>query len=250
MKRHLYLPAIALAAVMATIAPGLASAQVTEKTPEAEKGPSAAEVQKDLDVKFAALEEDAAALAAEYRKNIEHRVDELVEGSRTLQRLKAAGIFSADGWLVGTPKDPLRSLPWLRDKLKRVDGYAQDVERQFGSQARVRNEQVAYKMLGQIKEANEVYRKEDRDGNGILDYAGDLEDLAREGLFEKRAKNGFSANGYIFEVLHGDVMTFSAQAKPDSAESGSMFFYVDQSGVIRSNRGRTATKNSPAHVPK
>src|SRR5438132_4357253 len=64
--------------------------------------------------RYAALSKDADALAADYRKAIEGKIDALAKAKpTTLGRLKEAGIFKADALLAGISNDSLMALPYL-----------------------------------------------------------------------------------------------------------------------------------------
>ena len=111
---------------------------------------------------------------------------------------------------------------------------------------RAQNERVALSTLKKIMRNQETFRNEDRDGDGIQDYAKTLADLARYRLFERGAKNGFKAHGYVFEITFGDVAKYVATAVPERpGRTGDRFYYVDESQVIRHETRKRAGPESP-----
>lgn len=97
------------------------------------------------------------------------------------------------------------------------------------------NEAGAIAMLRAVHSAQNVYREQDVDGNGTLDYCVVLNDLDNDYGLLPGLTNGVHG-GYLFNQNHGTSSLFlwSARAYPDEVgESGDRWFYVDQTGVIR-----------------
>lgn len=201
----------------------------------------------ELDERYEVLRKEAAKLVAGYQAVLEKRIGELSRADPTLKRLREAGIFTKDALIAGLPEDPLEALPYLKERvLDTLDQRALEFSMEFSGSTREHNERVAISLLKKIVRSQKTYREEDRDGNGILDYASDLKELARTRLMERDATNGFAAHGYQFYITHGDVLTFTAEAIPQRAgETGERFFFVDETGVIRAERLRSASRGSP-----
>lgn len=216
-----------------------------EETDDGGAARTAAQLKQDADKRFDALRLQCAEVVQDYEQVLERRIDELVKGNMTLKRLRETGIFDSSMYLDGLPEDPIDRLPWLVKTVNEIDQRAAELAVQFGGAAKEHNERVAISILKSIDRAQRQYREEDRDGNAILDYAGTIDLLAKARVFESAAKNGYVANGYVFEVTFGDVLLYSAEAHPEHpGETGDRFFRIDQSGEIRFERGKRATRKS------
>ncbi|RME76440.1 MAG: hypothetical protein D6776_01240 [Planctomycetota bacterium] len=227
----------ALAAAPATARPGGSSAESPTAT---------ATVQASLDAQYEALERQAARLAAAYEKAIAARVAELAAADPTIAYLVDKNLLSAEALTRGLPTDPLARVPWLRTTLARVDERAKKMAARFGDVTLRQNERAAIRALVAIARAQERYRESDTDGNGVFDYAESLDALALEG-FEADDKPGYvRRHGYRFRLLHGDVLSWSAEALPlEPGKTGRRFFFIDERGQVRENTGGPAGASSP-----
>ena len=108
------------------------------------------------------------------------------------------------------------------------------------------------RLCGSVHSAQNVYREQDVDGNGTLDYANILQ-LYDEGLISQAQRPAADVwsyvlvHGYKFFTLgeqqtYAGLFTWSLAASPegevstedsDDWDSGRRRFFVDQTGVIR-----------------
>ena len=112
------------------------------------------------------------------------------------------------------------------------------------------NEASAISALRALHSAQTVYREQDKDGNGTLDYAWNTYDLISHGLLPLESYGGgsqFIKTGsymiYNFTTggLEPSMFTFNAVAKPGPDvgynsfdwDAGDRQFYINQTGVIR-----------------
>ena len=104
------------------------------------------------------------------------------------------------------------------------------------------NEADAISFMRSIHSAENLYREQDKDGNGTLDYAGTLNHLFDYGLL----KGGEVATGYYYRragyrfghnrpsATHTSLFRWSYIAWPqEQGDSGDRAFFLDQTGVIR-----------------
>ena|SRR5437016_5920814 len=82
---------------------------------------------------------------------------------------------------------------------------------------------------------------------------GTLIDLAPEGTIDSNLATG-AKSGYTFsitlvldanDIANGKLMTFKSNANPQADLATGLYFYVDETAVIRSNEGAPADVNSP-----
>lgn len=106
-----------------------------------------------------------------------------------------------------------------------------------------RNEVVAAARLEEWCDAQRAFRDEDREQDGVVDYAT-LEELVAAGLLDHAAP---TRNGYVFEsTLTPDRADWSATAAPvHSRVTGDRCFFVDSTGVVRWADGVAAVATSP-----
>lgn len=93
-----------------------------------------------------------------------------------------------------------------------------------------------------LHSAQNIYREQDKDGNGTLDY-GNLDNLWNHGLLDAGDyvyDSGLWTSGYRVTVNLGasppTFYTFLGAAKVQTGEAneaGNRAFFVDQTGVIR-----------------
>jgi hypothetical protein len=98
--------------------------------------------------------------------------------------------------------------------------------------------------LRRIDTAEALFREGDKDGNGVLDYAGSLAALEKAGLIDARAIRRL---GYAFNVS-ATASTFSVSAVPGCpvCRGGDPTFFLDQTGVVRMSTTGVAGPESPA----
>lgn len=207
---------------------------------------------KELAGKTDALAKEAAAVVAEYRKAISERVDKLAEENPTLSRLKRAGVFSIDGLLAGVPGEPLSGLPEIRRVYETLDETAERYVKQFGGVAKQRAEAAAVEYLKKIIQAETTYREDDKDGNGILEYTTSFYDLGQLRLLHvpssvKRGDDTIVVEGYKFRIVAANTLQWAVTGSPVSV--GEYHLYADETGVIRAEKGKQATRQSPVYDP-
>jgi hypothetical protein len=113
------------------------------------------------------------------------------------------------------------------------------------------NEARAIGALRTINTAQSLFREGDKDMNGTLDYASTLQMLQTSGNLIDRTLAKGTKSGYTFRVLPPNPadrdmnFTWSVVAEPvRPGETGDRYFYIDESGVIRFEAGKTATSCS------
>jgi hypothetical protein len=114
------------------------------------------------------------------------------------------------------------------------------------------NESAVIQVLKQLINAQQSFRQEDLDGNGLISY-GDFKALLEFKLIDRFLAAG-KRSGYIFKLTlgaGGDKLgeyLWSVAARPRTlgkkGKEGSRSFYADQSGVIRMSKIGPATKES------
>ncbi|GIW72148.1 MAG: hypothetical protein KatS3mg102_1690 [Planctomycetota bacterium] len=247
-------PALALALVLAVVpaAAGGEAAAPAEGAPPSEQAahspPAGAPAPEAaaLAERYAELQRQAAKLAAAYERAIAARVEALASQSPTLAHLRRTGLFTAESMLAGLPAEPLARLPWLCRALDEVEQRARELEQQFAGLARGRNEAAAIALLRRIAQAQERFREQDRDKDGVFDYAENLEDLGLPDLRPASEPGWYQAPGYRLRLLHGDVLSWSAEAVPEQpGQSGSRWFFIDERGLVRQSTSGPATAQSP-----
>lgn len=103
------------------------------------------------------------------------------------------------------------------------------------------NETSMIGTLRTLHSAQNIYREQDKDGNGTLDYSNSLKNLYDQGLIDSTLE---PTVGGIAMVKHGyyatitdqfaSMFTWSSDARAEELEdSGLRRFYVNQTGVIR-----------------
>ena len=103
------------------------------------------------------------------------------------------------------------------------------------------NEAAAIAWLRTLHTAQNIYREQDKDGNGTLDYAQNPLVLMNVDLIEAESINartiqdsGYRIGQTYVPVAVATMFTWSFYASPElPMESGDRYFFVDQSGVIR-----------------
>lgn len=207
-------------------------------------GPTTAEA---LEARYSDLKKQAEALALDYKRALAVKVESMARENATLMRLKEAGLFTVDSLIAGVPlDDPLMGLPYVRKAYEGIEETAQQYAKDFASVAKEKNEERAVALLKKIIQAQNIYREEDRDGNGILDYAETISALAAAGLsFPGKVTDEVKQEGYRFRVLTADPLHWAAEARPEKpGETGDRFFFVNETGIIRAQKGAPANAKS------
>ncbi|MGE0706515.1 MAG: hypothetical protein AB7N76_17675 [Planctomycetota bacterium] len=96
------------------------------------------------------------------------------------------------------------------------------------------NEAAAIGALKTISTAQALFREGDKDQNGILDYAGGIEDLGKCQLIDDRLASG-EKNGYRFAVTSGakaPEFLWMAVASPLDEKQGLRHFAISHEGVV------------------
>lgn len=102
-------------------------------------------------------------------------------------------------------------------------------------QARVQQERPSKRQayaagaLRTLITSEELFREGDKEGDGNLDYASSLQELARVGLIDPELGSG-TAHGYRFE-LRGNDAVWAATANP-LGQPGDKAFFVNQEGIV------------------
>ena len=101
-----------------------------------------------------------------------------------------------------------------------------------------RNAAVATATLGQIRAAQATFHSVDRDGDGQLEYAGSLRELADAGLLDEDLADG-TRQGYTFETAtrsgSGSQVGYAYLASPlNQGQGGVRGFGGDASGIVGS----------------
>ncbi len=242
-----FLLPLAAAAVSAALA-----APAAAQTPPPPPAPIEDAAGKALGAKTDALSREARALVEAYTKALGVRVKKLAEENPTLKRLHTAGVFSVDGLLAGVPSEPLAALPEIRRVYEELEKTAQSYVQQFGGVARQRGESAAAAYMLKVIQAQTTYREDDKDGNGILEYAPSFYDLGQTGVLHvppmKRGDQVILVEGYKFRIVAADTLHWAADAAPfKPGESGDVWLYADQTGVIRAESGKPAGSASPVY---
>ena len=111
------------------------------------------------------------------------------------------------------------------------------------------NESAAISGLRTVNTAQWAFREGDKDGNARPDFAPDLPTLARYHLIDPALGAG-TKMGYFFSITRSGKdpeNRWSATARPEKPGwSGTRYFYMDESGVIRFETNRMAGPASPS----
>lgn len=98
------------------------------------------------------------------------------------------------------------------------------------------NESAAIGSLRTIATAQEIFRDQDKDGNGVLDYAATLQDLFEHGDLVDDVLGSGTKQGYLFalEATENRLLRWAARASPIffGLTAGRSFF-IDETGIMR-----------------
>ena len=104
---------------------------------------------------------------------------------------------------------------------------------------RAANEASAIASLRAVHAAQGIYREQDKDGNGTLDFATNFAYLSSAGLIDDVLAGG-TKQGYKFYIPGGGagvsyatLFTWSTGCDAEEEASGTREFYINQTGVIR-----------------
>ena len=119
---------------------------------------------------------------------------------------------------------------------------------------RARNEASAIGSLKAIANAQTLFREGDKDQDGVLAYAPDLQTLVKIGLLDPDLEDGI-ASGYRFVVRHHaspaqqSQYVWSATAEPVLlGYTGDRFFGANMAGLLPFSNERPVTFNSDGSV--
>jgi hypothetical protein len=110
------------------------------------------------------------------------------------------------------------------------------------------NEAAAISSLRTLVSTQALFRDLDLNNNSVGDYAGSLRDLAELGLIDGALGSGVK-QGYHFSMDNESEQTntyeWAAYGSPGNpGKTGSRYFFVDETGVIRAEHCEPATANS------
>lgn len=77
-------------------------------------------------------------------------------------------------------------------------------------------------------------------------YAKSLEELGNAGMITKRLASG-SLGEYRYAIVRADADGWAIQATPAAVTSQSLYYFVDQTGIVRATPGVKATAESPVY---
>lgn len=108
------------------------------------------------------------------------------------------------------------------------------------------NESYAIRSLRTLMASQAMFLGDDRDGDGIDDYAASLAELEDHGLIDDELGAG-TTQGYEFSLIVSlDGLAWSATAVPITPGlTGDRRFFVDDSGVIRFTASGVPTSSDP-----
>ncbi|MBA7588499.1 hypothetical protein ES708_30557 [subsurface metagenome] len=117
----------------------------------------------------------------------------------------------------------------------------------FVTPRQVTNEGYVANALHNIISFQAIFKKQDRDKDGKKDYAQNIGELCKSGLLSSDLASG-KWHGYYFVVVgkDGNGKKWHATASPiKPGITGYKYFYVDETGVIRFEKDKPATKDNP-----
>jgi competence protein ComGC len=105
-------------------------------------------------------------------------------------------------------------------------------------------ETSAVVVLRMIHGAQQQFRDHDLDHDQLADYAPTLEELVSTGVIE--SVDSAAVHGYRLDLTVSDG-GFECRATPVEEPGEATHLFIDESGVVRSERGRRAGPSSPVH---
>ena len=107
------------------------------------------------------------------------------------------------------------------------------------------NEAAAIASLRTLHAAEEMYRDQDKDQDGRLNFAVDLDTLRTTNALIDQVLATGTKQGYLYRVVSANEFFFEATATPVApGKSGDRYFYIDDTGVIRFSTTASATSQS------
>ena len=107
------------------------------------------------------------------------------------------------------------------------------------------NEAAAIGGLRTLFQAEEMFRDQDKDHDGILQYASNFSTLTKYGALVDKVLATGTKQGYVYSILTADQFRFEATAGPLSpGGSGDRYFFIDDSGALRFSLAGDATSLS------
>jgi prepilin-type N-terminal cleavage/methylation domain-containing protein len=104
------------------------------------------------------------------------------------------------------------------------------------------NEAAAVGGLRTLFQAEEMFRDEDMDHDGVLEYATSFQTLVVHGALIDQTLATGTKQGYVYSILEADQFAFQATASPVSpGQSGDRYFFIDDSGALRFNDAQPAS---------
>jgi len=101
-----------------------------------------------------------------------------------------------------------------------------------------------WKTLKALSEAENRYRRHDLDKDGKHYYAKSLDELHAAGCITKKLAVG-AIKDYSYAVIYADTdKEYALTATPSEVTTESLFYFVDQTHVIRANEGAPADARS------
>jgi hypothetical protein len=99
-----------------------------------------------------------------------------------------------------------------------------------------------HKTLYHLSKAERRFRRTAGGGR----FAKSLDELGSAGMITKRLASG-QLGEYNYAVIRADTDTWAIEASPAAVTTSSLFFYVDNTGFVRSNRGAKASEASDVY---
>lgn len=90
------------------------------------------------------------------------------------------------------------------------------------------------------------FRRHDRDEDGAQDYATSLAELEEAGMITRRLAEG-GVRGYRYEVIRADAQGYAIVATPAAVTTASLFYYMDQTRIVRAATGEPAGADSEVY---
>jgi len=100
-----------------------------------------------------------------------------------------------------------------------------------------------YKTLLRIAEVQARFARLDIDEDGKHDFAGSLAQLAEHGLITDELGAGV-VRGYRYRIERADERSWAGSATPAEVTTGAIFYWIDQSQLVRAELGRPAGHES------